>query len=77
MSLLVRYYQYNRKPEQNAQESLATDNRKTIVELKSGKEFPSISSAARHFNLRREAVRDVVNGKRSHTAGLVFIQKMT
>lgn len=47
---------------------------KRVKELKSGLEFDSISKAAIHFNLKREAVRDVVNGKRSHTAGLVFVK---
>lgn len=55
--------------------SLHTKNRKTIIEVSSGLEFPSISAAGRYFNIPREYVRDVVNGKRTHTGGKVFIEK--
>lgn len=54
--------------------SLQATNSKKIKELKTQLEFNSISRAAKHFNLRREAVRDVVNGKRTHTAGYVFVE---
>lgn len=60
--------------EDKAQASLRASNSKYVQELKSGLIFNSISNAAKHFNIRREAVRDVVNGKRSHTAGLIFIR---
>jgi group I intron endonuclease len=59
--------------EDKIRKSLQATNSKKIKELKSGLEFNSISRAAKHFNLRRESVRDVVNGKRTHTAGYVFI----
>ncbi len=52
--------------------SLGAENSKQIKELKSGLVFNSISSAAKHFNLHRQSVRDVAKGKRSHTAGYVF-----
>jgi group I intron endonuclease len=47
---------------------------KKIKELGTGLQFDSISKAAKHFNIRRECVRDVVNKRRTHTHGLVFIE---
>jgi hypothetical protein len=58
--------------EQKLQRSINCKNNTQIVELKSGTIYHSISYAAKQLGLRREAVRDVVNGKRSHTAGYVF-----
>ena len=55
------------------QKSLQAPNRKMVKELKTGQIFNSISQAAKFFKLSREAVRDVVNGHRTHTAGFVFI----
>lgn len=43
-----------------------------IKELTTGLEFESHVLAAKHFAIRREMVRDVVNGKRKTTNGLVF-----
>jgi len=43
-----------------------------VLCLSTGTIFPSISKAAQFHGLSRESVRDVVNGKRSHTNGLVF-----
>lgn len=58
--------------EDKLKKSIQASNNKQIVELKSGVIYHSISHAARELGLRREAVRDVVKGRRSHTAGLVF-----
>lgn len=51
-------------------------NQVQVKELTTDKVFNSISEAARFFNLRREQVRDVVSGKRKHTAGLIFIKQI-
>lgn len=58
---------------QKLEQSLKATNSVEIVEMATGLQFNSISRAAKHFNLRREQVRDVVNGKRSHTKGHVFV----
>jgi GIY-YIG catalytic domain len=65
---------YTYTDKEKRQRSLAAPNRTVVKELKTDKTFHSISEAARHFGLRRECVRDVVNGKRGHTAGYVFMR---
>lgn len=52
--------------------SLAQKNSKSIVEVGTDNVYRSISDAARKTGLRREAIRDVVKGRRSHTGGRVF-----
>jgi hypothetical protein len=60
-------------PEELLQRSLNAKNAKSVTELKSGLVFNSISSAAKHFGLRREAVRDAVKRGRLCRNGLVFV----
>lgn len=72
MAKLRNPIRLNYTPELKLKKSLAASNSKKIMELKSGNIFHSISSAAREMGLTRELVRDVVNGKRNHTAGFVF-----
>lgn len=48
-------------------------NNKQIIEVGSLVVYPSIAEAARVTGLRRESIRDVVAGRRNHTAGRVFM----
>lgn len=60
-------------PKRQEEAKKNTKGSKKVRELSTGLVFVSISEAARHFNILRESVRDVVNGRRNHTAGRVFI----
>jgi group I intron endonuclease len=54
---------------------LRATNAKRIIEIRSLLSFNSISEASKYFGIRRESVRDVVNGKRTHTKGLIFLEE--
>lgn len=54
--------------------SLESKNSKEIIEMTTHKTYRSISHAARELGMRRESIRDCVNGRRRHTAGKVFME---
>lgn len=60
-------------PESRAKKADEATNKKQIMELGTGEVFASINDAVKKTGLRRESIRDVVNGRRNHTSGRIFV----